>query len=34
MTQKSPLPPFTEETAVQKVRMADDAWFRSYRNEN
>jgi nuclear transport factor 2 (NTF2) superfamily protein len=26
MTRKPPLPPFTEETAVQKVRMAEDAW--------
>ena len=23
---RPPLPPFTEETAVQKVRMAEDAW--------
>lgn len=23
---KQPLPPFTEETAIQKVRMAEDAW--------
>ena len=23
---RSPLPPFTRETAVQKVRMAEDAW--------
>lgn len=23
---KPPLPPFTKETAVQKVRMAEDAW--------
>ena len=23
---RSPLPPFTSETAVQKVRMAEDAW--------
>lgn len=26
MTQRPPLPPFTRETAVQKVRMAEDAW--------
>jgi hypothetical protein len=26
MTRKPPLLPFTEETAVQKVRMAEDAW--------
>ena len=26
MTQKPPLPPFTEETAIQKVRLAEDAW--------
>lgn len=26
MTAKPPLPPFTRETAVQKVRMAEDAW--------
>ena len=23
---KPPLPPFTQETAIQKVRMAEDAW--------
>jgi hypothetical protein len=26
MTSKPPLPPFTEESAKQKVRMAEDAW--------
>jgi uncharacterized protein len=26
MTARPPLPPFTHETAVQKVRMAEDAW--------
>ena len=26
MENKPPLPPFTEETAAQKVRMAEDAW--------
>ncbi len=26
MTSKPPVPPFTHETAVQKVRMAEDAW--------
>ena len=26
MTTKPPLPPFTAETAAQKVRMAEDAW--------
>jgi hypothetical protein len=26
MTARPPLPPFTLETAVQKVRMAEDAW--------
>ena len=26
METKPPLPPFTSETAVQKVRMAEDAW--------
>jgi nuclear transport factor 2 (NTF2) superfamily protein len=26
MTARPPLPPFTFETAVQKVRMAEDAW--------
>jgi nuclear transport factor 2 (NTF2) superfamily protein len=26
MTSRPPLPPFTLETAVQKVRMAEDAW--------
>ncbi len=26
MTARPPLPPFTAETAMQKVRMAEDAW--------
>src|SRR5438270_7189697 len=26
MTTRPPLPPFTQETAIQKVRMAEDAW--------
>ena len=26
MEQKHPLPPFTEETARQKIQMAEDAW--------
>lgn len=26
MEQRPPLPPFTHETAVQKVRMAEDGW--------
>ncbi len=26
MTSRPPLPPFTHDTAVQKVRMAEDAW--------
>ncbi|WP_207480662.1 nuclear transport factor 2 family protein [Arenibaculum pallidiluteum] len=26
MTARPPLPPFTEETAARKVRMAEDAW--------
>lgn len=26
MTARPPLPPFTLETAVQKIRMAEDAW--------
>lgn len=26
METKPPLPPFTHETAIQKVRMAEDAW--------
>ncbi len=26
METKPPLPPFTQETATQKVRMAEDAW--------
>jgi uncharacterized protein len=26
MESKPPLPPFTEQTAVQKIRMAEDAW--------
>ncbi len=26
MTDRPPLPPFTDETAVQKVRLAEDGW--------
>lgn len=26
MTERPPLPPFTRETAIQKVRMAENAW--------
>jgi len=26
MSQRPPLPPFTKETAMQKVRMAEDGW--------
>lgn len=26
MTSRPPLPPFSHETAIQKVRMAEDAW--------
>jgi nuclear transport factor 2 (NTF2) superfamily protein len=26
MTSRPPLPPFTKETAIQKVRLAEDAW--------
>jgi uncharacterized protein len=26
MEQRPPLPPFTEETAIQKIQMAEDAW--------
>ncbi len=26
MNKKHPLPPFTEETAIQKIQMAEDAW--------
>ena len=26
MTTKPPVPPFTQETAIQKVRIAEDAW--------
>lgn len=26
MEQKYPLPPFTMETALQKVQLAEDAW--------
>ena len=26
MEQKHPLPPFTQETAKQKIQMAEDAW--------
>jgi nuclear transport factor 2 (NTF2) superfamily protein len=40
-TQCPPLPPFTRETAIEKVRRAEDEWhddsgnwFRSYGNEN
>jgi len=25
-SQRPPLPPFTRETAIQKVRLAEDAW--------
>ncbi|MGB6310359.1 MAG: DUF1348 family protein [Steroidobacteraceae bacterium] len=34
---RRPLPPFTEETAIHKVRAAEDDsghWFRAYGNEN
>src|SRR6266850_259197 len=33
---RPPLPPFNRETAIHKVRLADDGWnwFRSYGNEN
>jgi len=26
MQEKPPLPPFTEQSAIQKIRMAEDAW--------
>ncbi len=26
MTERPPLPPFTEHTAIQKARMAENAW--------
>jgi nuclear transport factor 2 (NTF2) superfamily protein len=26
MPPRPPLPPFTRETAIQKIRMAEDAW--------
>jgi hypothetical protein len=26
MTTRPPLPPFTRETAIQKVRLAEDGW--------
>jgi nuclear transport factor 2 (NTF2) superfamily protein len=26
MTTRSPLPPFTHESAIQKVRLAEDSW--------
>ncbi|MBB5345116.1 DUF1348 family protein [Tunturiibacter empetritectus] len=26
MTSRPPLPPFTQETAIQKVRLAEDGW--------
>jgi nuclear transport factor 2 (NTF2) superfamily protein len=26
MSQRPPLPPFTRETAIQKIRLAEDAW--------
>jgi uncharacterized protein len=25
-TERSPLPPFTPETAIEKVRLAEDGW--------
>lgn len=28
MSQRPPLPPFTRETAIQKVRLAEDGWNR------
>jgi uncharacterized protein len=30
VTQRPPLPPFTEETARQKVQAAEDAWGESF----
>ncbi|AEW00540.1 protein of unknown function DUF1348 [Niastella koreensis GR20-10] len=33
MTQRHPLPPFTVETALQKVQMAEDAWKEFDENE-
>ncbi|MDB5125913.1 MAG: hypothetical protein JWQ85_145 [Mucilaginibacter sp.] len=32
MEQKLPLPPFTFETATQKVQLAEDAWNSKTRN--
>jgi nuclear transport factor 2 (NTF2) superfamily protein len=32
MTSRPPLPPFTQETAVQKVRLAEDGWNSRWRN--
>jgi nuclear transport factor 2 (NTF2) superfamily protein len=26
MSQRPPLPPFTRDTAIQKIRLAEDAW--------
>jgi len=35
MSSRPPLPPFTQETAVQKVRLAEEGnWFGAYGNEN
>ncbi|MBB5447433.1 MULTISPECIES: DUF1348 family protein [Paraburkholderia] len=33
---RPPIPPFTLESAIEKVRLAEDAgnWFRSYGNED
>ncbi len=33
---RPPLPPFTQDTAVRKIRYHDDSgnWFRAYGNEN
>jgi uncharacterized protein len=30
MTTRPPLPPFTQEAAIQKVRMAEDGWNSRY----
>lgn len=29
---RAPLPPFTRESAIEKVRLASGNWFRSYEN--
>ena len=33
MTSRPPFPPFTEESAIQKVRLAEDGWNTRYREK-